>query len=70
MRVAGLVEEPFEDDALEGRQRAERRLGCAEILDELLGSRVVHADFASEPVGCRGSAALEPLVGELVQTPH
>ena len=46
LHAARLVEEALEDERLARRQSAERAVGRAEIIDDLLGRRAVEAEIA------------------------
>src|SRR5690606_25653484 len=50
--ATGLVEETLHDQPLLGRQRAQRRTGAREILDDLASSGVRQAERAGKPVDC------------------
>src|SRR5439155_10982585 len=54
LHAAGFVEEPFEDERLLGRNRAERRVCVRQIGDGLLRRRYVAAGFRLQP--CDGPA--------------
>ena len=59
LHAACLVEEALEDERLAGRQGAERAVGRAEIIDDLLGRRAIETEIAADPFQRVVAAVLE-----------
>ena len=58
LHAARLVEEALEDQRLAGRQRAERAMRRAEIIDDLLGRRAIEAKVIHDPTESRSQHRL------------
>ena len=74
LHAARFIEEALEDDSLQRRQRAQRRLRGSKVVGDLLGGRARQRQRAAgghQPVQCRVTpAGIEPGRDVLAQTRH